>query len=134
MHAIDIQLDQCGQLDRLTGAEAPGRQRFVSFDGVEDFPGLPGLTASEVSRFESAGVVFAFRLAAFVRGLLMRRACRLFQSGEALGQAANNLLYQCAFIHFRAMYITGMLNQSFEEERADWRTSTAVSGAGAPAL
>jgi hypothetical protein len=34
---------------------------------------VPGLTASQIGGFKSACVVFAFRFAAFVRGLGMRR-------------------------------------------------------------
>ena len=37
MGAIGIQFHQGGQLNRRTGGETPGRQRFVSLDEVQDF-------------------------------------------------------------------------------------------------
>ena len=74
MCAIGIKFHQGGQPNRLTGGEIPGGQRFVEFDGVQDFLRLPSLTARKVGSFESPGIVFAFRPAALVRACDARAA------------------------------------------------------------
>ena len=52
------------------------------FQAAEVFSCLPlaQVAAGQISRFESARVLFAFRLAALVRGLRMRRPGGLFQT------------------------------------------------------
>src|ERR1019366_3772442 len=114
MCAIGIKFHQGCQFNRLTGGEVPGSQRFVSLDGIQDFLHLSGLTASEVGRFESTGVVFAFRLAALMRGLLMRCMGGFIQNAEALGEASDNLSSQFSLHHSWAMFRAGILNQSAE--------------------
>ena len=71
------------------------------FQAAEVFSCLPLslVAAGQISRFESARVVFAFRLAALVRGLRMRRLGGLFQNTQALAQTGNDLFYQPGFFH-----------------------------------
>jgi hypothetical protein len=85
MCAVGIQFHQGGQIDRFVVGEFPGRQRFVSLDGVQDFLRLFGLATSEIGRFEPASVVLALRPAALVGGFLMRGSGGLFQNLEVFG-------------------------------------------------
>ena len=92
--------------DRRTRARTVEIRAFGDGEGLfqaaEVFSCLPlaQVAAGQISRFESARVVFAFRLAALVRGLRMRRPGGLFQNTQALAQTGNDLFYQPGFFHF----------------------------------
>ena len=81
--ASHVQFHQGCQINCFLRDEIPDRQFFVEFNRVQNFLRLAGLAASQISRFQSASVVFAFRLAALVSGLGVRRPRGLFQNGKA---------------------------------------------------
>ncbi len=58
-----------------------------------------GLPAGQVGGFQTARVVFIFRLAAFVRGLGVGGARGFFEHGQMLAQTGDDELEQLRFFH-----------------------------------
>ena len=107
-----LEFNQGRKIDGLRRPEGLEVEFLERFDGGLGFRRLSRLGSRQIGRFQSAGVVFIFRLALRIGGLGMRRHGSARGGDQFLPELRDDLLQQDSFVYQGRIYATEQIRPS----------------------